>query len=60
MSRQRAADKKKVIFKRAEKYIKEYRAKERDEIRLKRQARKNNNFYIPDEAKLAFVMRIRG
>jgi len=50
----------KVIFKRAEKYVNEYRAKEREVIRLKRQARKAGNFYVPPEAKLAFVMRIRG
>ena len=31
-----------VIFKRAEKYVKEYRDKERDEIRLKREAKKND------------------
>ena len=30
------------IFKRAEKYVKEYRNKERDEIRLKREAKKND------------------
>lgn len=33
---------------------------ERDEIRLKRQARNRGNFYIPSEPKLAFVIRIRG
>merc|ERR1712098_189764 len=54
------ASKKKVIFKRAEKYVKEYRAKERDEIRLARVAKKSGNFYVPSEPKLAFVMRIRG
>ncbi|GLH09510.1 60S ribosomal protein L7 [Gryllus bimaculatus] len=48
------------IFKRAEKYIKEYRQRERDEIRLARQARSRGNYYIPGEAKLAFVIRIRG
>ncbi|CAH1772980.1 unnamed protein product [Owenia fusiformis] len=48
------------IFKRAEKYVKEYRIKERDEIRLAREARKHNNFYVPDEPKLAFVIRTRG
>ncbi len=48
------------IFKRAEKYIKEYRTKERDEIRLARQAKKEGNFYVPAESKLAFVIRIRG
>ena len=30
------------IFKRAEKYVKEYRDKERDELRLKRDAKKND------------------
>merc|ERR1719495_2958253 len=48
------------IFKRAEKYVKEYRARERDEIRLKREAKKSGNFYVAAEPKLAFVMRIRG
>ncbi|KAH6600189.1 hypothetical protein BASA50_002514 [Batrachochytrium salamandrivorans] len=49
-----------VIFKRAESYVKEYRAKERDEIRLHRQAKALNNYYVPAEAKLAFVIRIKG
>ena len=53
-------DNRKVIFKRAEQYVKEYRLKERDEIRLRREAKKNKNYYIPDEAKLAFVIRIKG
>lgn len=57
---QKQKEKRKIIFRRAEKYIKEYRAKERDDIRMARQARKNGNFYVPDEPKLAFVMRIRG
>merc|ERR1711972_241626 len=48
------------IFKRAEKYIKEYRTKERDEVRLSRQAKKEGNFYVPAESRLAFVIRIRG
>merc|ERR1711953_251440 len=47
------------IFKRAEKYVKEYRDRERDELRLTREA-KSGNFYVPSEPKLAFVMRIRG
>ncbi|GBO45140.1 60S ribosomal protein L7 [Araneus ventricosus] len=53
-------EKRRVIFKRAENYVKEYRRKERDEIRLKRMARKAGNFYVPDEPKVAIVMRIRG
>ncbi|XP_034937807.1 60S ribosomal protein L7 [Chelonus insularis] len=60
--KQRAAHykKRKEIFKRAEKYVKEYRMKERDEIRLMRQAKSRGNYYIPGEARLAFVIRIRG
>merc|ERR1740128_938013 len=52
--------KKKLIFKRAEQYVKEYREKERETIRLKREAKKEGNFYVPEEARLAFVVRIRG
>ncbi|KAL2919903.1 60S ribosomal protein L7 [Polyrhizophydium stewartii] len=52
--------KRQTIFKRAEAYVKEYRAKERDEIRLHRQAKAQNSFYVPAEAKLAFVIRIKG
>ncbi|XP_077592333.1 large ribosomal subunit protein uL30 [Stigmatopora nigra] len=50
----------KVIYKRAEKYHKEYRTMERREIRLARTARKVGNYYVPAEPKLAFVIRIRG
>jgi len=49
-----------VIFKRAEKYVKEYRTMEQSLIRFKRQAEKAGNFYLQPEAKLAFVIRIRG
>jgi len=50
----------KKYFKRAEAYVKEFRMKERDEIRLARNAKKSGDFYIPPEPKLAFIMRIRG
>merc|ERR1712180_278764 len=53
-------EKRRVVFKRAEQYTKEYRAEERDEIRLRRMAKRDGNFYVPAEAKLAFVIRIRG
>ncbi len=33
---------------------------ESDKIRLRREAKKNNGFYVEDEAKLVFVVRIRG
>ncbi|XP_013145704.1 PREDICTED: 60S ribosomal protein L7 [Papilio polytes] len=58
--RSAAIKKKQEIFKRAEQYVKEYRIRERDEIRLARQARNRGNYYVPGEAKLAFVIRIRG
>ncbi|XP_061522635.1 60S ribosomal protein L7 isoform X1 [Phycodurus eques] len=50
----------KVIFKRAQKYHKQYREMYRREIRLSRTARKVGNYYVPAEPKLAFVIRIRG
>jgi large subunit ribosomal protein L7e len=53
-------EKRLTIFKRAEQYVKEYREKERDIIRLKRQAKQHANYYVPAEPKLAFVIRIRG
>ncbi|MEQ2175943.1 hypothetical protein GOODEAATRI_022895 [Goodea atripinnis] len=50
----------KLIYKRAEKYHKEYRQMYRREIRMARTARKVGNYYVPPEPKLAFVIRIRG
>jgi large subunit ribosomal protein L7e len=50
----------KIQFKRAEKYVKEYRQTENAVIRAKRQAKNGGNFYVPDEPKVAFVVRIRG
>jgi len=50
----------KEAFKRAEKYVREYRSQEKALIRYKRQAKNNNNFYIAPESKLLFAIRIRG
>jgi len=50
----------KEIFKRAERYVREYRTKEKNEIRLRRQAKNNGNLFLAAEPKLAFVIRIRG
>merc|ERR1712003_169031 len=52
--------KKKVIFKRAEQYVKEYVSQEQDLIRMKREARAKGSFYVPAEPKLMVVIRIRG
>ena len=55
-----ATKKKLEIFKRAEKYVHEYRQKKHVELQLHREAKKVGNFYVPDEPRLAFVVRIRG
>ena len=57
---QSAKAKRKVVFKRAESYVKEYLSKEKEEIHLKRAARQAGNFYVPAQAKVYFVIRIRG
>merc|ERR1712087_186199 len=48
------------IFKRAEKYVKEYRQQERELIRARRTAKNYGNFFREPEARLAVVIRIRG
>ena len=53
-------EKRAVIFKRAESYVKEYRDAEREKIRLNRLSRKGGSFYVEAEPKLVFVMRIKG
>lgn len=49
-----------VAIKNAEKYVREYRQIEKDTARMRRIASKAGNFYREPEAKLAFVIRIRG
>merc|ERR1712080_716925 len=44
----------------AEKFAKEYQEQERDEIRLRRDAKKEGKLHVPAEPELAFVLRIRG
>jgi large subunit ribosomal protein L7e len=48
------------IFRRAESYVKAFRRQQRDLLRIKRTAKKQGNFYVQDEPRLAFVIRIRG
>ena len=45
---------------RAEKYQTQYLKAERREIKLKRLAKARNQYYVPAESRLAFVIRIRG
>lgn len=54
------AFKRKVQFKRAEKYVAEYRDTERSLIQQRRDAKKKGVFFVEPEAKVAFVVRIRG
>merc|ERR1712224_1011630 len=48
------------MYKSAEKYVKEYRAMAKQRVRMHRQAKAAGNHYVDGEAKLAFVVRIRG
>lgn len=48
------------MIKRAETYVKEYQTLENDSIRLRREAKASGSYYVPPDAKLAFVVRIRG
>ena len=50
----------KVIFKRAEKYVKEYRDNEKALVRARRQAKNNGNFFVEDMPKVLLVVRVRG
>ncbi|KAL2635036.1 hypothetical protein R1flu_006515 [Riccia fluitans] len=56
----KSKENRKIIFKRADQYVKEYRQQENDLIRLKREAKLKGGFYVEAEAKLMFVIRIRG
>jgi len=49
-----------VVFKRAEKYVREYRNLEKSLVAFRRQARQTGNYFVEPEAKLAVVVRIRG
>ncbi|GAB7351427.1 hypothetical protein MBLNU459_g2093t1 [Dothideomycetes sp. NU459] len=62
LQKKRSANKEKrsVAFKRAESYVKEYRDAEREKIRLARVAKQEGSYYVPAEAKLVFVTRIKG
>ncbi|KAJ4416035.1 60S ribosomal protein L7 [Neurospora sp. IMI 360204] len=62
IEKKKAANKEKrgVIFKRAETYVKEYRDVEREKVRLHRAAKQDGSFHIPAEAKLIFLIRIKG
>merc|ERR1711939_1175529 len=53
-------EKRVAAYKSAEKYVKEYRALAAQRVRMHRQAKAAGNHFVDAEAKLAFVVRIRG
>merc|ERR1711918_161674 len=53
-------DKRVAAYKSAEKYTKEYRAMAKQRVRMHRQAKAAGNHFVDGEAKLLFVVRIRG
>merc|ERR1719482_2163814 len=53
-------DKRIAAYKSAEKYVKEYRAIAKQRVRMHRQAKAAGNHFVDAEAKLIFVVRIRG
>lgn len=58
--KQKAHDNYSKSFKKAERYVVEYRQNELDLIRMKRAAKKAGDIYVEPEAKVALVIRIRG
>ncbi|CDP14387.1 unnamed protein product [Coffea canephora] len=50
----------KLIYNRAKQYAKEYEEQQKELIKLKREARLKGGFYVNPEAKLLFIVRIRG
>merc|ERR1719183_900609 len=47
-------------YQRAAQYAREYKSNERDLVRLRRQAKAADNYFVEPEPKLMFVVRIRG
>jgi len=54
------AENRKLIFNRAKQYTKEYEEQQKELVQLKREARLKGGFYVKPEAKLLFIVRIRG
>jgi len=59
-SKKERAEKRKTHAANAEKYAKEYATADRALIDAKRAAKKAGNFFVEGQAKIAFVIRIRG
>jgi large subunit ribosomal protein L7e len=53
-------EKRKLVLANAEKYYREYQDQAQEIIDAKRKAKKEGNFFVEPEAKIAFVIRTRG
>ncbi|XP_047337965.1 60S ribosomal protein L7-2-like [Impatiens glandulifera] len=60
MLKKKNAENRKIIFKRAQAYANEYDEQQKQLVQLKREARLKGGFYVNPEAKLLFIIRIRG
>ncbi|XP_012856344.1 PREDICTED: 60S ribosomal protein L7-2-like isoform X1 [Erythranthe guttata] len=58
--KEKKSENRKLIFNRAKQYAKEYAEQDKELIQLKREARLKGGFYVNPEAKLIFIIRIRG
>ncbi|GJV99053.1 60S ribosomal protein L7-4-like protein [Tanacetum coccineum] len=58
--KKRNAANRKLIFNRAKQYTQEYESQQKELIQLKREARLKGGFYVNPEAKMLFIIRIRG
>uniref|UniRef100_A0A5B7C7Y3 Putative 60S ribosomal protein L7-2 n=1 Tax=Davidia involucrata TaxID=16924 RepID=A0A5B7C7Y3_DAVIN len=59
-AKKKNAENRKLIFNRAKEYANEYEEQQKELICLKREARLKGGFYVNPEAKLLFIIRIRG
>ncbi|KAK4850943.1 hypothetical protein QYF36_011216 [Acer negundo] len=59
-AKKKRAETRKLIFNRAKQYTKEYDEEQKELIHLKREAKLKGGFYVNPEAKLLFIVRIRG
>ncbi|GAU15288.1 hypothetical protein TSUD_03550, partial [Trifolium subterraneum] len=59
-AKKKRSETRKLIWSRAKQYAKEYDEQQKELIRLKREAKLKGGFYVDPEAKLLFIIRIRG
>lgn len=60
VAKKKNAENRKLIYTRAKLYAKEYDEQQKELIQLKREAKLKGGFYVDPEAKLLFIIRIRG